>query len=241
MSPQHLPTSCCEHRHTLVCCGVLGNTVLFVPQHSHASCCENAQACPFSRPAMVCSRRCTMPTCMHHAPAAKQCQEGLDAPVTGNPALHHWQAGQGYGLGDGLCALHSLDFSMGLHASLCMCYGMYILARWCHTCSYAAGWALCGHETPAGQAIETDSWQSEGPVQTSSTDSTVQQHQCAKTEATALRNINCNDAERLQAFHMVRQLSRDKRIHLGQKCKQLIDKGREQWLGQQGFQVCSCF
>ena len=33
------------------------------------------------------------------------------------------------------------------------------------------------------------------------------------------------------------QLSRDERIVLGQKCKQLIDAGREDWLLQQGFQA----
>lgn len=109
-----------------------------------------------------------------------------------------------------------------------------------------AGWALCGHETPAGQAqdIQTESMHCDVPVQAPSARYVVQQqagtgnteaaHAAVSTAGSKSASETANQSEPIDA---AAQLSRDRRIDLGQKCKQVIDKGREQWLRQQGFQV----
>lgn len=114
--------------------------------------------------------------------------------------------------------------------------------------SWMTGWALCGHETPAGQAQDnqTESMHCNVPVQAPSARYVVQQqagtgnteaaHAAVSTAGSKSASETANQSEPIDA---AAQLSRDRRIDLGQKCKQVIDKGREQWLRQQGFQVQS--
>ena len=111
---------------------------------------------------------------------------------------------------------------------------------------FNTGWALCGHETPAGQAQDNqlDIAHCDKSEQVPSPRFDVQQQtDIDKTEAgpaavgTAGSNSVSCTANQLGSVDAAPQLSRDRRIDLGQKCKQLIDKGREQWLHQQGFQV----
>lgn len=105
-----------------------------------------------------------------------------------------------------------------------------------------AGWALCGHETPAGQGPE--STQSESPAQQAA-DRPASPHKqtsnCTDGTSAAIRaaasTCPSSTADHVESYDTVIQLSRDERIVLGQKCKRLIDAGREDWLLQQGFQA----
>ena len=117
---------------------------------------------------------------------------------------------------------------------------MSLFARFVHPTQVlrTAGWALCGHETPAGQAQ----------------DDPVESLQCASQEEAAVLpqqlGTGCTEGSSADArpaatnckpsgepCTSVIQLSRGERVVLGQKCKRLIDAGREDWLLQQGFQA----
>ena len=111
---------------------------------------------------------------------------------------------------------------------------------------FGAGWALCGHETPAGQAQgnSAESRQCEAPPQEAGEDptwpdkpETICTDSSPATTGPAAVNCLSNAADCAEPCPSVIQLSRDERIVLGQKCKQLIDAGRVDWLLQQGFQA----
>ena len=109
-----------------------------------------------------------------------------------------------------------------------------------------AGWALCGHETPTGQAqgdpqenMQSRSQAQEAPHRPASPhkpDTTCIEGMPAATRPAA-DNCSSSTADSAEPCPTFVQLSRDERIVLGQKCKQLIDAGRKDWLLQQGFQA----
>ena len=109
-----------------------------------------------------------------------------------------------------------------------------------------AGWALCGHETPAGQAqddpkenMQSKSQAQEAPHRPAlpdKPDNTCTEGMPAAT-IPAADSCSCSTADSAEPCPTFVQLSRDQRILLGQKCKQLIDAGRKDWLLQQGFQA----
>lgn len=148
-------------------------------------------------------------------------------------------------------------------------YGVSAILIWLHTCGAAshagwwhvlthdaaicqhqklldAGWALCGHETPAGQAqgdakedMQCKSQTQAAPHRPASPDTpdtTCTEGTPADTRpaADSCFSSTADSAEPCPTFV---QLSRDERIVLGQKCKQLIDAGRKDWLLRQGFQA----
>lgn len=105
-----------------------------------------------------------------------------------------------------------------------------------------AGWALCGHETPAGQAQGTQAGSTQcvqeaahQPASPHKPETNCIDSPYAATPAAG--NCLSNTADCAESCPTVIQLSRDERIVLGQKCKQLIDAGRVDWLLQQGFQA----
>ncbi len=108
-----------------------------------------------------------------------------------------------------------------------------------------AGWALCGHEAPAGEAGQdalTDS-----RAHTSGHISAASPGQADSSTAVAEpAHDDCNGSSRPEKHvddgdqvsdDPVVLLSRTERMALGQKCKQLIDAGRVLWLAEQGFQA----
>lgn len=109
-----------------------------------------------------------------------------------------------------------------------------------------SGWALCGHETPAGQAQgdpkENSQCKSQAqeaphrPVLPHKPDTTSTEGMPAATRPAA-DSCCSNTADCAEPCPTFVQLSRDERIVLGQKCKQLIDAGRKDWLFQHGFQA----
>lgn len=125
-----------------------------------------------------------------------------------------------------------------------------------NTVIYASGWALCGHETPAGEAEQegaaqsTPSSVSDGPsVDCASKGHTLQSSDAAAAVAPNFsrhcEHGRTNDAassdEHMQPPQQdpVMFLSRAERMALGQNCKRLIDAGRQEWLAEQGFQASS--
>lgn len=117
--------------------------------------------------------------------------------------------------------------------------------RYCTCPVRATGWALCGHETPnvdegpdpprAGEAVETASNSSAAPLQDMNGFATTQSDEQAEqqTHAPIAGDLK---AEAARDNHVV-NLTRSARMQLGQKCKRLIDFGRQQWMSSQGFQV----
>lgn len=127
-----------------------------------------------------------------------------------------------------------------------------------------AGWALCGHETPAGEADEEAGVSSSGAsVSSQRQPSAASQDQASCCAAASLADARCSEASSTGAqagkhanidaksgdhahdqcisdAHVI-PLSRAERMALGQKCKRLIDAGRVQWLAEQGFQASLCF
>lgn len=115
-------------------------------------------------------------------------------------------------------------------------------------------WALCGHETPAGQAQggPAEGMQCEsppGPQEAAHRPASPHKPESDCTNGSyasirvAANSCMSNTAACAEPSPTVIQLSRDERIVFGQKCKQLIDAGREDWLLQQGSQtgsVCCC-
>ena len=123
-----------------------------------------------------------------------------------------------------------------------------------------AGWALCGHETPAGEADEEAAVSSPGASAPSQQQpSAASQDQASCCAAAGLAGAGCSECSSTGAqagkranidatngdhahdhcisdAHVV-PLSRAERMALGQKCKRLIDAGRVQWLAEQGFQA----
>ena len=108
----------------------------------------------------------------------------------------------------------------------------------------ATGWALCGHETlnvdegqRSGEAVETASNSSAAPLQDMNGVATMQSDEQAEQQAQAqLAGDLEAEAARDKDNHVV-SLTRSARMQLGQKCKRLIDFGRQQWMSSQGFQV----
>ncbi len=108
-----------------------------------------------------------------------------------------------------------------------------------------AGWALCGHETPAGEAGQDASTDSR--VHTSGHTSATSPGQADSSTAVAEpAHDSCNGSSRSEKHaddgdqgsdDSIVLLSRTERMALGQKCKQLIDAGRVLWLAEQGFQA----
>ena len=61
--------------------------------------------------------------------------------------------------------------------------------------------------------------------------------QMAHLQAPDLLTTACPSADCPEPCPTAMQLSRNERVVLGQKCKQLIHVGREHWVLQQGFQA----
>ena len=111
---------------------------------------------------------------------------------------------------------------------------------------HVVGWALCGHETPAGQAQDTDTHSGSAPHDMAAQkglhrpalqSSDPATSRSAEHEQDSHSKGHCSAENGVQPFHVFVHLSRSQRIELGQQCKQLIDKGREHWLMQQGFKA----
>lgn len=109
------------------------------------------------------------------------------------------------------------------------------------------GWALCGHETPNLEESDNQVSKSAGSKQISN-DSAAQQHAVTKPtgptnscEEAAGQSLAAPDPGVLSSIapdNHVNTLSRSDRMQIGQKCKRLIDFGRQQWMSAQGFKVC---
>ena len=114
------------------------------------------------------------------------------------------------------------------------------------------GWALCGHETPTVE----DSADQQALTPAESEQMGNNNHAACQQDASepATHPVSYNaEGQKLSATspgasastkpdNHVNTLSRSDRMHMGQKCKRLIDFGRRQWLSAQGFQVWSyCF
>ena len=100
----------------------------------------------------------------------------------------------------------------------------------------AAGWALCGHEIPAGQADEATASKDIDSCLAALQKSTSPSNASNGSEGDK-SDHSCGGCNERVADQPAVLLSRAQRIVLGSKCKQLIDKGRQQWLSEQGFQV----
>lgn len=108
-----------------------------------------------------------------------------------------------------------------------------------------AGWALCGHETPAGEAGQDASIDfrahtsghtpgaSPGQADGSTAGAEPAHDSCS---GSSRPEKHVNDGDQVSDDPLV-LLSRTERMALGQKCKQLIDAGRVLWLAEQGFQA----
>ena len=109
------------------------------------------------------------------------------------------------------------------------------------------GWALCGHETPNLEELDDQMSKSAGRQQISN-DGAAHQHVVSKPtgppnscEEAAGQNLSAPDPglpSSIEPDNHVNTLSRSDRMQIGQKCKRLIDFGRQQWMSMQGFQVC---
>jgi hypothetical protein len=134
---------------------------------------------------------------------------------------------------------------VAIHGTCCNLF--FHLSHACHgdgaMCN--AGWALCGHETPAGEAEQDAS--TDFRAQTSGHTSAASLGQADSSTAVAEpAHDSCNGSSRPDkpvndgdqvSDDPVVLLSRTERMALGQRCKQLIDAGRVLWLAQQGFQA----
>ena len=120
---------------------------------------------------------------------------------------------------------------------------MYVTCT-CHV--HVTGWALCGHETP-NVAEEPDQQQSCGGDETASNNNAaplqdmngIRPHpdeQVAQQRQAQRAGDLIAEAATGSDNHVV-NLTSSARMQLGQKCKRLIDFGRQQWLSSQGFQV----
>ncbi|KAL0025254.1 hypothetical protein WJX77_010713 [Trebouxia sp. C0004] len=117
--------------------------------------------------------------------------------------------------------------------------------------SWMTGWALCGHETPAGEAGQDAATDPRAHTSghTSAASSGQKTGQAdSSTVVAEPAHYSCNGSSRIEkrvddrdqaSDDSVVLLSRTERMALGQKCKQLIDTGRVLWLAEQGFQVQS--
>ncbi|GFR49794.1 hypothetical protein Agub_g11732 [Astrephomene gubernaculifera] len=99
--------------------------------------------------------------------------------------------------------------------------------------SWMTGWALCGHDTPAG------SGNSNGEADADTEDVDVpapptSQEAAAPAPAPAVQQQAWQQNEQQpsvrSSFNPVSHLPRDRRMAVGQMCKQLIDAGRLEWL-----------
>ena len=75
------------------------------------------------------------------------------------------------------------------------------------------GWALCGHEAPAANALSSESEEEQ------------------VLPENRLENQNLSD---WRPHHTLR---RSTRISIGRQCKRIIDYARVEWLRQNGFEV----
>ena len=112
---------------------------------------------------------------------------------------------------------------------------------------HVIGWALCGHETPNLEESENQVSKSAESAQICN-DNTAHQHVVSKPtwppnscREAAEQKLSSADPEvpsSIEPDNHVNTLSRSDRVQIGQKCKRLIDFGRQQWMSAQGFQVC---
>jgi len=127
--------------------------------------------------------------------------------------------------------------------------------------SWMTGWALCGHEAPAGcgeggaEAPDADRGGSKRPTSASpdppcsepaqvggrrsaeAVGAGLAQECCPASAAAAEAETSGGmDAGVKQSAVPGWWLEREERIRIGQACKQLIDRGRMLWLQAQGFQ-----
>ena len=108
------------------------------------------------------------------------------------------------------------------------------------------GWALCGHETPDLEESDNQVSKCAGSKHISN-DSAAHQHVDGKPtgppadcEEAAGQNPSAHDPgvpSSIEPDNHVNTLSRSDRVQIGQKCKRLIDFGRQQWMSAQGFKV----
>ena len=134
---------------------------------------------------------------------------------------------------------------VAIHGTCCIL--LIHLSHVCHSDGAICdvGWALCGHETPAGEAGQDAS--SDSRAHTSGHTSAASPGQADSSTAVAEpAHDSCNGSSRPEKHvddrdqvsdDSVVLLSRTERMALGQKCKQLIDAGRVLWLAEQGFQA----
>ncbi len=122
-------------------------------------------------------------------------------------------------------------------------------------CLSDTGWALCGHETPAGEAEQAAT---DLDTETSASDALLAAHvpkahtPAESRPATAVASVDgsCMESngvgqqvgtaasrDQQASCDPVVSLSRTERMALGQKCKRLIDAGRAMWLAEQGFKA----
>ena len=106
---------------------------------------------------------------------------------------------------------------------------------------------MCGHETPDLEESDSQVSKCAGNKQICS-DNTA--HHRVVSTPTGPPN-SCEEAAEqtvpgpvpgvptiIEPDNHVNTLSRSDRVQIGQKCKRLIDFGRQQWMSAQGFQVC---
>lgn len=107
--------------------------------------------------------------------------------------------------------------------------GQEVFLEWGYTgeefelISHMTGWALCGHEAPAGGGVVSEE------------ESEDSEHSEPEGEG-AMGNCTKNSGtkEEWRPHHSFR---RSRRIAIGQKCKRIIDYARGEWLRRNGFEV----
>lgn len=102
------------------------------------------------------------------------------------------------------------------------------------------GWALCGHEAPAGTADTTDGPSCAAEDQTRAYNyGSFQPHPSLWGPSLTQNSAATGAAEHSADAKAAGSggIPRPRRIAVGQKCKALIDRGRLEWLQESGFQV----
>lgn len=106
---------------------------------------------------------------------------------------------------------------------------------------------MCGHETPNLEESENQVSKFAESKQRCC-DKAAHQHVVSKPtgptngcEEAAGQHLSAPDPgtpSSIEPDNHVNTLSRSDRVQIGQKCKRLIDFGRQRWMSAQGFQVC---
>lgn len=105
---------------------------------------------------------------------------------------------------------------------------------------WAVGWALCGHEAPAGFQAGVEE-EEEAAARSGGSDLEGGRQLAGGQESIAAAALEARAAavpapgQGEGGWRPHQGLPREARIAVGQQCKRLIDAGRLEWLAQRGF------